>query len=82
MGTSDLPDMYAQGLRTEGIHISQITKAHVTTIMYHFVAIVTIQVVWILQIIVTLVCDAISTYKLLMHYGQGAECLHSPTIFR
>ena len=44
MGTSDLPDMYAQSLiglpdmyaqspRTEGIHIRQITRAHVTAIM-------------------------------------------------
>ena len=38
MGTSDLPDMYAQspraaGPRAEGIHIRQITSAHVTTIM-------------------------------------------------
>ena len=38
MGTGDLPDMYAQGPRaagprTEGIHIRQITSAHVTTIM-------------------------------------------------
>ena len=38
MGTRDLPDMYAQspraaGPRAEGIHIRQITSAHVTTIM-------------------------------------------------
>ena len=38
MGTSDLPDMYAQSLRAagpraEGIHIRQITSAHVITIM-------------------------------------------------
>jgi len=38
MGTRDLPDMYAQspraaGLRAEGIHIRQITSAHVTTNM-------------------------------------------------
>ena len=38
MGTSDLPDMYAQilraaGPRDEGIQIRQITNAHVTTIM-------------------------------------------------
>ena len=38
MGTSGLPDMYAQspraaGPRAEGIHIRQITSAHVTTIM-------------------------------------------------
>ena len=36
IGTSDLPDMYAQspraaGLRAEGIHIRQITSAYVTT---------------------------------------------------
>ena len=38
MGTSDLPDMYAQspraaGPRAEGIHTRQITSAHVTIIM-------------------------------------------------
>ena len=38
MGTSDLPDMYAQsprviGLRAECMHIMQITRAHVTTNM-------------------------------------------------
>jgi len=38
MGTRDLPDMYAQSLRAagpraEGIHIRQITSAHVTTNM-------------------------------------------------
>ena len=38
MGTSDLPDMYAQSLRAtgpraKGIHIRQITSAHVTTDM-------------------------------------------------
>ena len=31
MGTSDLPNMYAQSPRAEGIHIGQITSAHVTT---------------------------------------------------
>ena len=36
MGTRDLPDMYAQGPRAtdlwaEGIHIRQITRAHVTS---------------------------------------------------
>ena len=41
MGTRDLPDMYAQspratGPRAEGIHIRQITRAHVTSNMYHF----------------------------------------------
>ena len=41
MGTRDLPDMYAQSLRAagpraEGIHIRQITRAHVTSNMYHF----------------------------------------------
>ena len=34
MGTSDLPDMQAQSPRAEGIHIRQITSAHVTTNMY------------------------------------------------
>ena len=43
MGTRDLPDMYARssmaaGPRVEGIHISQITRAHVTSNMYHFFA--------------------------------------------
>ena len=33
IGTSDLPDMYDQSPRAEGIHIRQITSAHVTTIM-------------------------------------------------
>ena len=38
IGTSDLPDMYAQspraaGPRAEGIHIRQIMSAYVTTIM-------------------------------------------------
>ena len=39
MGMSDLPDVHAQsprvaGLRAEGIHIRQITSAHVTTNTY------------------------------------------------
>ena len=33
MGMSDLPDMYAQSPRAEGIHIRQIISAHVTTNM-------------------------------------------------
>ena len=33
MGTSDLPDMYAHGPRAAGIHIKQITSAHVTANM-------------------------------------------------
>ena len=62
----DLPDMYAQsaktaGPRAEGIHIRQITNGHVTSIMYHFVPIVTTPVVLIPQVIVTLVCKVIST---------------------
>ena len=41
MGMTDLPDMYAEspraaGPRAEGIHIRQITNAHVTSNMYHF----------------------------------------------
>ena len=41
MGVRDLPYMYARspratGLRAEGIHIRQITSAHVTSNMYHF----------------------------------------------
>jgi len=34
MGTSDLPDMYARSPQAFGIHIRQITRAHVTTIKY------------------------------------------------
>ena len=50
MGMRDLPDMYARspmaaGPRAEGIHIWQITNAHVTSVMYHFVAIATTPVV-------------------------------------
>ena len=46
MAIRDLPDMYtrsprAAGSRDESIHIRQITNGHVTTIMYHFVPIVT-----------------------------------------
>ena len=33
MGTSDLPDMYAQSLTAAGIHNRQITSAHVTANM-------------------------------------------------
>ena len=33
IGMSDLPDMYVQSLRAEGIHIRQITSAYVTTNM-------------------------------------------------
>ena len=36
MGTRDLPDMYTRSPRAEGIHISQIMRAHVTSNMYHF----------------------------------------------
>ena len=36
MGARDLPDMYARSPRDEGIHIRQITSAHVTSNMYHF----------------------------------------------
>ena len=45
MAMRDLPDMYARSLRAEGIHISQITNGHVTSITYHFVPIVTTPVV-------------------------------------
>ena len=45
MAMRGLPDMYARGPRAEGIHIRQITNGHVTTIMYHFVPIVTTPVV-------------------------------------
>ena len=66
MAMGDLPDMYARGLgaagpRAEGIHIRQITNGHVTTIMYHFVPIVTTLVVLIPQVIVTLVRKVRST---------------------
>ena len=45
-----------------GIHIKQITNAHVTTIMYHFASITATPVVRIPQVIVTLVCEVVSTY--------------------
>ena len=50
MDMRDLADMYARGPRAtgprvEGMHIRQITNGHVTTIMYHFVPIVTTPVV-------------------------------------
>ena len=66
MAMRDLPDMYirsprAAGPRIEGIYIRRIMNGHVTTIMYHFVPIVTTLVVLILQVIVTLVCKVIST---------------------
>ena len=61
MAMEDLPDMYAQGPRAEGIHIRQITNDHVTSIMYHFVSIVTTLVVLIPQVIVTLLRKVIST---------------------
>ena len=35
MGRRDLPDLYAQSPRAEGIHIRQILTAHVTSDMYH-----------------------------------------------
>ena len=34
MSTRDLPDMYASSPQALGIHIRQITRAHVTTIKY------------------------------------------------
>ena len=77
MAMGDLPNMYAQGLRATGIHISQIPHGHVASIMYHFVPIVTTPVVLIPQIIHT--CSQGYKYKLLM---QGVECLHSPTVLR
>ena len=61
MVMGDLPEMYAQGPRAEGINIRQITNGHVTSIMYHFVPIVTTPLVLIPQVIVTLVCKVIST---------------------
>ena len=64
MAMRDLPDMYALspracGPRALGIHIRQITNGHVTSIIYHFVPIVTTPVVLIPQVIVTLVCKVI-----------------------
>ena len=56
-----MPDVYARGPRASGIHIRQITNGHVTSIMYHFVPIVTTPVVLIPQVIVTIVCKIIST---------------------
>ena len=46
MAMGDLPDMHARAPRAYGpwalgIHIRQIMNGHVTTIMYHFVPIVT-----------------------------------------
>ena len=66
MRMRDLPDKYARspratGMRAEGIHIRQIMNAHVTSIMYHSVPIVTTPVVLILQVIVTFVRKVIST---------------------
>ena len=68
MAMGDLPDMYARGLgatgpitRAEGMQIRQITNGHVTTVMYHFVPIVTTPVVLIPQVIVTLVRKVVST---------------------
>ena len=45
MAMRDLLDMYVRGPRAKGMHIGQIMNAHVTSIMYHFVPIVTTQVV-------------------------------------
>ena len=45
MAMGDLPDMYVRGPRAEGIHIRQIMNGDVTSIMYHFVPIVTTPVV-------------------------------------
>ena len=57
------------------MHIRQITSGHVTSIMYHFVPIVTTPVVLIPQVIVTLVHNSQGyKYQLLMPYS------HSPTI--
>ena len=86
MGMRDLPDMYAQipkavGPGAEGIYIRQIMNGHVTSIMYHFVPILTT----ISSFNPTRNCHTCSQgykYKLLMPYSQGVECLHSPTIFR
>ena len=71
MAMKDLPDMYARGPAALGlwacgpwalgIHIRQMTNGHVTSIMYHFVPIVTTPVVLIPQVIVTLVRKVIST---------------------
>ena len=65
MAMGDLPDMYARSPRAadpraEGIHIRQITNGHVTSIMYHFVPIVTTPVVLIPLVNFTLVRKVIS----------------------
>ena len=82
MAMRDLPDMYARspraaGPRVEGIHIRQITNGHVTTIMYHFVPTSSMNP--------TSKCHTYSQgykHKWLIHYNQGVECLHLPTIFK
>ena len=69
MAMGDLPDMYARSPRAAGpaarglkaYNIRQIMNGYVTSIMYHFVPIVTAPVVLIPQVIVTLVCKVIST---------------------
>ena len=68
MAMGDLPDMYAQGPRAEGIHIRQIMNGHVTSIMYHFVPTSSFNP--------TSNCHTCSQgfkYKLLIPYGQGVS---------
>ena len=69
------------GLRAGGMQIRQITNGYVTSIMYHFIPIVRAQV----GLSPTSNCHTCLQgykYKFLMHYSQGVEGLHSPTIFR
>ena len=67
MDMRNLPDMYAQRQRDEGIHIRQIMNAHVTRVMCLFV------------MVTPPVCRLNATsmwgckYKLLMHYNQEVQ---------
>ena len=68
----------ARGIRAM---ISGKWQMHILQVLFNtFIAIVAASVGWIPQVIVTLVCVVISSYKLLMHYGQEVEHLHLPTI--
>ena len=52
---------HALSPRASVIHIRQITNAHVTSVMHHFVAIATTPVVWIPKVIAILLREAGST---------------------
>ena len=45
MAMRDLPDIHARCPKPEGMYIRQIMNGHVTSVMYHFVPIVTTIVV-------------------------------------